>query len=88
MKVILDRRENDKAILEIPQDRYKIIVPEYVLPASAKEGDVLTLEIKKTRQTQRETQEKKEKSRSLLNRLFLRAKPKSKSKYKYKSKKS
>lgn len=71
-KVILDRVEGDKAILEVHGYQYKIILPRAVLPPSAKEGDVLNLEVKKTRKVRQETLKRKKEARTLIDKILKR----------------
>ena len=70
VKVIVDRFEQDKAVLEIHEYRYKIILPVHVLPRGVKEGDILNLEVKRSKRLKREGISRKKKSRQLLNRIL------------------
>ena len=69
-KVILDRVEKDRAILEIHGRAFKVILPSWLLPSGAKEGDVLTLYLKKTRKTKKITKARKKEARSLLDKIL------------------
>lgn len=64
MKVIIDRIENEYAIVEIEEGKYTniplILVPE------AKEGDVIKIEIDKN-----ETEKREKHIKELINDLFI-----------------
>lgn len=63
MKVILDRFENDKAILELEEGEF-VSAPK-ILFNNAKEGDVISIEVDKSR-----TDERKENIEKLMKDLW------------------
>ena len=70
VKAILDRIDGDKAILDIHGFDARIVYPAGLVPRGAKEGDVLVLELKKTRKTRRETSDRQKKAKTLLDKLL------------------
>ncbi len=64
MKVIIDRFENDFAVIEIENGK-TISVPKILFP-NAKEGDVISIIVDKE-----ETKKRKEKIQNLINDLFV-----------------
>ena len=69
-KVIVDRIEGDKAILDVHGFDSRIIYPACLIPRGVKEGDILTLDLKKSRQTKTMTQVRQKKAKNLLDRLI------------------
>jgi hypothetical protein len=66
-KVTLDRIEEDVAVLFVRDDeKIKINIPLFLLPACSKEGDILDITITKDVQ---ETEDAKERVSSLLEKL-------------------
>jgi len=63
MQVIIDRFEQDYAIVEIEENK-TIKAPKILFP-NAKEGDVIIIEIDKTK-----TEERKQKIKDLMENLF------------------
>lgn len=65
MKMIIDRFEGPVAVLEYQGKTYDL--PREVLPSSAKEGDVITLEAKLDEEA---TAQRQEKISKLMDELF------------------
>ena len=63
MKVIIDRFENEFAVIEIEKNKF-INVPKILFP-NAQEGDVIKIEIDKE-----ETNKRKEEIQKIVNNLF------------------
>lgn len=63
MKVIIDRFENDYAVVEIELGKF-VDMPKILLP-SAKEGDVINIEIDK-----KETDKRKKNIKKLMDNVF------------------
>jgi len=69
---VLDRTEEDIAVLLVrDEEKIKINIPLFLLPAGSKEGNILDITV--TRNTQ-ETEEAKERVSSLLRSLKARIK--------------
>ncbi|MCC8014048.1 MAG: DUF3006 domain-containing protein [Eubacterium sp.] len=64
MKVIIDRFENDFAVVEL-EDLTTVNVPRAIIPADAKEGSVLSI-----RCDEEETEKRRRKLKSKMNALF------------------
>lgn len=63
MKVIIDRFENDQAIVEIEKGDF-VSIPKILVP-TAKEGDVISIEIDIS-----ETEKRKKNIKNLMDDLF------------------
>ncbi len=67
IEATLDRIENETAVLLVrPEETTKISIPISLLPEGSKEGDILSIDIKKDIQ---ETERSKERVSSLLEKL-------------------
>lgn len=63
MKVVIDRFEDEYAIIELDIDKF-LTVPKILFP-NAKEGDVISIEI-----DYNETKNRKESIKNLINNIF------------------
>ncbi|MFH1428034.1 MAG: DUF3006 domain-containing protein [Patescibacteria group bacterium] len=66
IKIVIDRFENDKAVLKT-EDGQTIIWPKAKLPSDSKEGAVLNFIISSNQQTE---DEKKEMAKNILNEIL------------------
>ncbi|MCD8238691.1 MAG: DUF3006 domain-containing protein [Clostridiales bacterium] len=64
MKVIIDRFENDFAVVEL-EDLTTVMIPKTIIPDNAEEGSVLTI-----RCDEEETEKRRKKIKNKMNSLF------------------
>ena len=65
MKVIIDRFEDNYAVVEL-EDKRTINMPKELLPADAKEGSVISIMI-----DQKETDNRRKRIEGLMNQLWI-----------------